>query len=451
MDPLHRRAALALLCTAQFVVVLDVTFVAVALPAIGDALGFSVAELQWVVSAYAVAFGGCLVLAGRAADRFGRRRVFVLGLAAFAAASLACALARSPAVLVGARVAQGLGAAALAPAALALVTATFRAGGERSRAVAVWTASAAAGGASGWVLGGLLTTGLGWEWIFAVNVPIGALGIALAPRLLAESRDPDRARRLDVAGAAALTSGMAVLVLALTRAERVGLASADTAVGLLAAAALLAAWPLVQRRAEEPLVPLAIFRERRFAAASGAALALTATTTPAALLCVLYLERALGHSALETGLACAPLSLAVIAGSALAPRIAAARATIAGGLLAVAAGAGLLVALPVEGTPLPWLLPAFALMGAGLGAASVAATAAGVGALDPARQGLASGVLNAAAQLGSALGVALLIPLAAARAAGSDAAGLVAGYDWGFGAAVLLALAGAGLVALRAR
>src|SRR5512132_781346 len=204
--------ALALLCVAQFVVVLDVTIVAVALPTIGADLGMDAGRLEWIIAAYGLAFGGFLMLGGRAGDLYGRRRLFAGGLALFSGASLACGLATSGAALIGARAAQGLGAAALAPAALAILTATVPAGPERDRAVALWTAAAAGGGALGWVLGGVLTGALGWRAVFLVNVPVGAVAIALVGGVLSESRDPGAPRRLDVAGAVALTLGLTALV-----------------------------------------------------------------------------------------------------------------------------------------------------------------------------------------------------------------------------------------------
>src|SRR4051812_30278206 len=221
-DVRARTASVALLCTAQFVVVLDVTIVAVALPAIGRGLGFAVADLQWVVTAYTLVFAGFLVLAGRVADLVGRRRVFLAGLALFSLASLACGLSRTPGALVAARAVQGLGAAAVAPAALATITATVPDGPEHRRALGWWTAAAAGGGAAGGLLGGVLTEQLGWAWVFLVNVPVGAAAIALAPATVPETRAEGTTRRLDLPGAATITAGLALVVLGLTRAEAGG-------------------------------------------------------------------------------------------------------------------------------------------------------------------------------------------------------------------------------------
>jgi MFS family permease len=423
---------LVLLCSAQFLVVLDVTIVAIALPAMRRSLGFSTESLQWVLTAYTLAFGGLLIPAGRSADLFGRRRVFRLGLAAFALASLGCGLAPSAGALVGLRVVQGAGAAMVAPAALALLTAAFPEAEARRRAVAWWTAAAAGGGASGWVLGGVLVEALGWPAVFLVNVPVCAAAVVLAPRLLAESRGGGR--RLDLPGAATVTAGLALLVHGLVRVEAAGIADPWAAGSLAGAVAALGAFALVERRAADPILPPSALRRPAFAAASGAAAALTAATTPPMFLALLYQQEELGRSALATGLWCAPFNLAVIAGSLLGPR-AAARwtpgAAMAGGLGGVAAGALLLVGV----TPAV-LLPAFVLMGGGLGWAAVASTASGTAALPAAEQGIASGVLNAAAQVGTALGLALLVSLAAAL-----------GPEWGYAGAAVLALGAAAAVA----
>jgi MFS family permease len=428
---------LALLCVAQFVVVLDVTIVAIALPAIGADLGISTTALQWVISVYTLTFGGLLMLAGRAADLYGRRRAFRAGLTLFAIASLACALAPSAPALVAARAAQGAGAALVAPAALALLVATEPEGAARTRALAVWTAAAAGGGASGWVLGGAITGGLGWEWVFAVNVPVGLAGAVLASRLLPESREPGAAR-LDVPGALALTAGVGGVLFGLSRGEADGLAAVTTLGPFAAGLALLAVFAAIQRRAPAPLVPPAAMRAPGLRRAVFAALALTGATTPAMFLCVLRVQRDSGLAPAEAGLLFAPLNLAVIAGSFAGPRVTrriGEPPAMAGGLLVVAAGAALLAAggAPETGG----LLAAFALMGGGLGVASVASTAAGTRGAE--RPGLASGLLNTAAQLGSALGLALLVAPAAA-----------AGFAWGWaGVAVVAAAAAAAIGGVR--
>jgi MFS family permease len=409
----HRRASgaahergglrLALLCVAQFVVVLDVTIVAIALPAIQRDLGFDAADLQWVLSAYTLTFGGGLLLAGRVADLYGARRAFRSGLLIFAAASLACALAPTAAALIAARAVQGAGAALVAPSALALLVATEPAGAARSRALAIWTAAAAGGGASGWVLGGLITSGPGWEWVFAVNVPIGLAGAALAGRVLPPN-EPRGEGRLDLPGALTLTLGLAAVLFGLSRVEAGG-----WVLPLGAGLMLLVLFTRIQRRSPSPLLPPGELRRPGLARGSLVALAITGTTSPAMFLAVLQ-----EHTA--NGLVFAPLNVAVIAGSLASPKVP--RAMTAG-LAGIAAGCALL-ALEAP------LLPALVVMGAGLGVASVASTRAGVG--DEA-QGLASGVLNTAAQLGTAIGLAVLVAPAAAL-----------GFRWGWLGCAAIAL-----------
>ena len=392
---------LALLCVAQFVVVLDVTIVAIALPAIRRDLGFEPADLQWVLSAYTLTFGGGLLLAGRVADLYGARRAFRSGLLLFAVASLACALAPAAAGLIAARAVQGAGAALVAPSALALLVATEPAGAARSRALAIWTAAAAGGGASGWVLGGLITSGPGWEWVFAVNVPIGLAGAALAGRLLPAAEEMGRApRRLDLPGALTFTLGLGAVLLGLSRGWVLPLAG-----GLL----LLVLFARIQRRSPSPLLPPGELRRPGLARGSLVALAITGTTSPAMFLAVLQ-----EHTA--NGLVFAPLNVAVIAGSLASPKVPRAMPA---GLAGIAAGCALL-ALEAP------LLPALVVMGAGLGVASVASTRAGVG--DEA-QGVASGVLNTAAQLGTAIGLAVLVAPAAAL-----------GFRWGWLGCAAIAL-----------
>ena len=370
---------IALLCGVQFVAVLDTTIVAVALPAIERDLGFDAATLQWVVTAYTLAFGGLLIPAGRAGDLFGHRRLFAAGLALFTAASAGCALAAAPAVLVGLRALQGAGSALMTPAALALL---------RGRSIGVWTAAAAGGGASGWVLGGILTERYGWPAIFVVNVPLGLAGIALAARVLPRDARNSNAPRasLDLAGATAVTAALVALVFG---------CSQRSAPALAAGVILLVAFLAIERRAAAPILPFAVLRNRPFVRANVVAGALTAATTPAMLLSILYQQQELHRSATETGLMCVPFNLAVIAGSLLGGRMAA-------GLAGVAAGAALLE----TGA----FIPAYVVMGVGLGTAATASTTAGTAAL-PERAGLASGLLNAAAQVGTVIGLATLTPL----------------------------------------
>jgi MFS family permease len=400
---------LTVLCGTQFLLVLDVTIVAIALPAIRRSLGFTPEDLQWVISAYTLAFGGGLVAAGRIADLAGPRRVFSAGVLAFGVASLACALAPSAAALVAARALQGAAAAAQTPAALALLTATFSAPAARRRAVGWWTAAAAGGGASGWVVGGVLVQAFGWPAVFLLNVPLCALAAAAIPHVVDEQRREHRGR-LDLGAALAVTAALALLVLALTRVEAVaGGASAlvGPAAALAGAAAALAGFVALERRSADPMLPRWALRRPDFATAAGVALANTAVTTPAMFLAILYQQETLGRGPLEAGLWCAPFNVAVIGGSLLAPRAGwPARTAMRGGLVAMGTGALVLLA----DSPAA-LLPAFVLMGAGLGVSAVGSTASGTAALDDGAQGIASGVLNAAAQVGTALGLAVSVPL----------------------------------------
>jgi EmrB/QacA subfamily drug resistance transporter len=441
---------LALLCVAQFVDVLGVTIVVVALPSIQRDLGFSPAGLQWVVSTYALLFGGFLMLSGRAADLYGRRRLFMTGLAVFAVASLACGLARSAPWLVVARAAQGLGAALVVPAALSILTTSFSAGAARNRALGIWTAAAAGGGAAGFVLGGLLTQGLGWRWVFLVNLPVIVLGLVVTPVLIGESRDPAANARLDLLGAVTVTAGLIALIYGLTRAEDTGFASAGTIAAVAGAAVLLAAFPVVEGRVADPLAPPAVFRSPVLVGSNLVAFTLTAVTSSAGLLATLYLQQVLGYSPSGTGLALLPFSLAVIVGSFAGGRLVgriAARNTMLAGLLAVTA-AMLLVTAISAGGGVAYLVIGLSLAGAGLGCASVAATATGTAAVSADRQGLASGLLNTAAQIGTAIGIAALATLAAARtqalavSADPSAAQLVAGFRLAFLVAAALSVAG---------
>ncbi|HET9964716.1 MAG TPA: MFS transporter [Rubrobacter sp.] len=436
----RKDAALILLCVAQFVDVLDVNAVIVALHSIGQDLGFSQAGLQWVVSAYVLFLAGFLLLAGRVADLWGRRRTFVVGLAVFTAASLCCGLSVSKEMMVVSRAFQGLGAATTAPAALSIITTIFAEGRERDRAVAAWTAVAAGGGAAGLLLGGFITDVLGWQWIFFVNVPVGAAGIALSQVLLPECRDPAASRRLDLLGAGTVTSGLVLLVLALTRTEEAGFGSPITLATLGFAAALFGAFVFVERRAADPLVPLRLFRLRGLVGAALVAFAITAATAPVGVLVTLYLQNTLGYPASYAGLAGLPFSLCVIAGSMLGGRISGrigGRVTMSLGLAVVAVSALLTAGISAEGG-VAYVLAGAALSGLGLGCASVASTARGTSAVEEGKRGLASGFMNTSAQVGTALGLAALLTLAATRTAAlydgaeSAAEALVAGYRLAF-------------------
>jgi EmrB/QacA subfamily drug resistance transporter len=316
-DP-RRWRALILLCAAQFMVVLDASIVNVALPSIKTALRFSEANLPWVVNAYTLTFGGFLLLGGRAADLLGRRRVLMVGLAVFSAASLVGGLAQSEVWLIVARGIQGLGAAILSPAALSIVTTTFTEGTERNKALGIWGALAGAGAAAGVLLGGVLTTGIGWRWVLFVNVPIGVLAIALVPLLIAESRSSEQHAGYDVAGALSITGGLMLLVYTLVKTSDVGWGSARTIALLAASAALIAVFVLIESRTRSPLMPLRIFRNRSVASADAVGLLVGAALLSMFFFLSLYLQQVLHYSALRTGISYLPLAVGIIIAAGLA-------------------------------------------------------------------------------------------------------------------------------------
>lgn len=391
-------------------------------------------------------------MAGRLADLFGRRRMFVAGLAVFTGASMLCGLAWSPLALVAFRAAQGLGAAVVAPAALAIISTTFAEGRERNFAMGVWTAVAAGGGAAGLVLGGLLTDALGWRWIFFINVPVGVAGVALSLLLLEADTERRANRRLDLPGAATVTAGLVLLVYGLTRAEEAGLGSLATLGTLAAALALLAVFISIERTVADPLVPLRVFRVRDLSGSVLVAFANTATTSSVGILAVIYLQEILSYSPTAAGLLGLPFSVSVIAGSFTGSRltnIVRARTMMATGLLGIAASTLLLAfGISAEGG-LVYVLVQAALSGFLLGISAVASTGLGVSALAEGERGLASGLLNSAAQVGMALGIAVLFTLAAARTdvlsggGASSAEALVEGYRWAFFTATGMATLGA--------
>jgi EmrB/QacA subfamily drug resistance transporter len=431
-------ALLVLLCAAQFMVVLDVTVVNVALPSIGRSLGFAEADLQWGVTAYVLFSGGLLLLGGRCADLLGRRRVLVTGLLLFTAASLASGLAASPAALVTARAAQGLGAALLTPAALSTITASYE-GARRATALAVWGAIGSAGAAAGVLLGGVLTTWLGWQWVFFVNVPVGVIATAMTLRLVpAVAAARGALGRLDVPGAAALVSGLVVLVYALEGVAEHGWGAARTLVLLLIAAALLAAFAALERAAARPLVPAATWRMRPLVVSAAMMLAATGVLVGAFFLNSLYLQRALHASALETGLAFLPIAVAIALAAHAASHLlrrAGSRLVAAGGLALMGGGALMLALVPDRASYVSDLLPGFLVLGAGVGLTFVAVSVTAMSDVRHDQAGVASGLMATAHEVGAAFGVALLS--AVASAAGPN---LVDGYRAGFVAAASLAL-----------
>lgn len=416
----RRWWALGLLCVAHLLVVIDVSVVNVALPSIQRELGFSEASLSWVVNAYALAFGGFLLLGGRLADLLGRRAVFGAGLLLFALASLACGLAPSAGALVAARAAQGLGGAVLVPAALSIVATTFAEGAERNRALGIFGSVGGLGFVVGVLLGGLLAGTLGWRWVFFVNVPVGLAAVALAPSLIPEGRaerTPGAAASFDPAGAATATAGLAALVYAAAGAGG-PTAPSRTAGFLVLAALLLGAFVLVEGRAPHPLAPLAVLRRRAVAGPALVMLATGAGFVSTFYFVTLYLQLVLGFGPLATGLAFLPLALAIIvaanAASALATRYGP-EPVLLGGLVLLAFSLLWLGRVGAEGTYLGGVLAPSALAGLGVGSCVVPLTILAVGGVSSETSGLASGLITTAQQVGGAVGLAALAALAAAR------------------------------------
>ena len=411
-----RWGALALIVTAQFMVILDVAIVNVALPSIKSDLGFSQASLQWVVSAYAIFFGGALLLGGRLGDLLGRRRLFVAGLAVFGASSLLCGLAWSEASLITFRALQGLGGAMLAPAALALLMTTFAEGRERNVALGIYGAAAGSGAAVGVLLGGVLTSYMSWPWIFFVNVPVALAAIALTPLLLRESRADNALRHFDVAGATSITAGLMILVYGLTRATTDGWATATT-IGLLAASAVLVlSFIAIELRSKAPLLPLRIFRIRSLAAANAAMLIIGSVTFSEFFLLTLYLQDILHYSAIQTGVAFSGFAISVVVASNLAQAVVSRfgiRATLTVGILASALSVAWLTRLPIDGHYFWDLFPAFVLGGLGLGFSFVPLTIASLAGVERADAGIASGLVNTSRQIGGAIGLAAMSAIAA--------------------------------------
>jgi EmrB/QacA subfamily drug resistance transporter len=451
----RRWSALALIVTAQFMVILDVAIVNVALPSIKSDLGFSQTNLQWVISAYAILFGGALLLGGRLADLLGRRRLFVSGLALFAASSLLCGLAWSEASLIGFRAVQGLGGALLAPAALSLLMTTFAEGRERNLALGIYGAASGSGAAAGVLLGGLLTSYLSWSWIFFINVPVGVAAIAVTPVLLRESRAADlEHRHFDFAGAASVTGGLMLLVYAMTRATSDGWGSATT-LGLLAgAAALVLAFVGIELRSRYPLLPLRIFRSRNLSAANGAMAIVGAVAFSEFFLLTLYLQDVLRYSAVESGVAFVAFAGTVVVVSNIAQWVTGrfgVRPTLTAGLLVSALSVGLLTRLPVHGSYFSDLFPAFVLGGAGMGLSFVPVTIASLTGVERSDAGVASGLINTSRQIGGAIGLAGVSAIAAASTHGASASALDHGFQTGLYALLGLLLFGALMVATLVR
>jgi EmrB/QacA subfamily drug resistance transporter len=412
-DP-HRWQALALVCVAFFMTILDVSIVNVALPSIKNSLHVSDNTLQWVLIAYTITFGGFLLLGGRAADLLGRRRLFMIGVTVFSAASLVCGLANSIGVLIAARAVQGVGAAIVSPATLSIITTTFEEGSERNKALGIWGAMGGSGAAAGVLFGGILTKYAGWEWIFFVNVPVGALVLALTRPIVRESRIPGL-RGFDAGGAVTVTSSLALLVYAISKAPQVGWSSGRTIGLLIGAAVLFAAFLVIETRHPSPMVPFDIFRVRTVAGANVCGLFLGAVVFSNFFLLTLYVQQVLGYSALKTGLTFLATAGTVIpvAGisQALVTRIGP-RPVMTAGLALITAGMIWYSQIPTHGSFVTHLLPGYLLVGVGMAFSFIPMSIAALAGVEPQQAGLASGLINTAQQIGGALGVAIAATVA---------------------------------------
>ena len=453
--------ALALLSAVQFMVVLDIAIVNVALPSIQTDLGFSQENLQWVISAYALVFGGFLLLGGRAADLLGRRRVFMVGIVVFTVGSLLAGLAWSEASLIGARAIQGLGAAIVSPAALSILSTTFTEGRERNLALGVWGAVGGFGAAAGVLAGGILTDALSWEWIFLVNIPVGLAALALTPVLLHESRDL-RVKRYDALGATLVTAGLVALVYAITEAADYGWGSVET-IGLFAVSgALLAGFLVTEARAAEPLMPFSIFRLRTLVGANVAGFILGTAMFSMFLMLTLYMQQVLGYSAMKTGLAYLSVAGTAIVWSAVAAQLVTrvgVKPVLVTGMTAMTAGLVYFTQVSVGGSYLGDLLPGFLIIGLGLGFSFVPISIAALAGTKPSEAGLASGLINTSQQIGGALGIAILSAIATSWTKDATQNGIAApqaltdGFHAAFVVGVLIAGVGvaASLALVRSR
>jgi EmrB/QacA subfamily drug resistance transporter len=454
-----RWLVLAVTVAAQFMVIVDVAVVNVALPAIKHDLHFSQDSLQWVITAYSILFGGMLLLGGRLADLLGRRRLFMAGVAVFTISSLFSGLAWSESSLIVTRALQGLGGALLAPAALSIVVTTFGEGRERNIALAVWGAASGTGGAVGVLLGGVLTSYLDWSWIFFVNLPVGVAVLAVSPWLLSESRATVAHRHFDVAGATSITAGMMVLVYAITRASEHGWSNGVT-IGLLAtAAALIVAFLGIESRSPAPLLPLRIFRLRTLSAANATMLTIGATAFAQFFLITLYLQEVLRYSAIETGVAFIAITVTIVAfsnvGQMLTTRLGA-RPVLTTGLLLTAAGGALYAQMPANGAYFWDVFPGLVLSGIGLAFSFVPVMIAGLTGVQPNDAGVASGLINTSRQIGGSVGLAAVTTIAATAStdyAHSHAVlafsgpALAHGFQVAFYALIGVALVGAAIAA----
>jgi EmrB/QacA subfamily drug resistance transporter len=453
LDP-RRWWALTLLCGAFLMVVLDGTIVIVALPSVEVDLGFSAQGLQWVISAYAVTFAGLLLLGGRAADLLGRRRVLMVGVVFFTVASLLCGLAWSPAALIAARAVQGVGAAIMTPTALSIISTTFPEGFERNKALGIWGGMGGIGATAGWLIGGPLVDGPGWEWIFFINIPLGLTALALSPVLLGESRAALTRRSYDPAGALTITGALVLLVYALVEAPNTGWGDAQTILLVAGSAAFLAAFVLIESRHRAPLVPLGILRSRTLVGANLVMLTFGTVAFGLPFILTLYAQQVLGYSALEFGLGTAVLAVMAACGSIVGQAIvlrAGFRPVAAAGMTLIGGGSLLLTQVSVGGSYVGDIFLPLLVTGLGIGMAFVSATVAALAGVGEHESGLASGLSNTALQIGAALGVAIVTTVAvfssedylAANEGANPLVVLTEGFQSAFLACV--ALAGLGL------
>ena len=453
----RRWLALALLGTAFFMVILDGTIVYVALPSIDDALGFSAGSLQWVMSAYLLTFGGLLLLGGRSADLLGRRRMFMVGVALFAASSLMCGLAWADQVLIAARVLQGIAAVILAPTALSLLMTVFDEGPERNKALGIWGGIGGVGATSGLLIGGPVTEGLGWEWVFFINVPVALGVLALCPALLPESRDPVRRRVYDVAGAVTVTSALVLLVYAASEAPDVGWTGAQTIASILVSVALIAAFLRIEARSVAPLVPLRIFRSRALVGGNLVLLTAGAALDGMLIIVTLYAQEVLGYSTVQFGLGVAVMTVmsvvGAVSGQALVTRIGL-RPVALTGMILVGTACLVLTQVSADGSYFGDVFLGLLLFGAGLGATFVASQIAALSGIAEQESGLAAGLVDSSFNVGSALGIAVLSTVAVARTegvlAGPDRPDTALALTEGFQTAFLVAFGIAVLGALLA-
>jgi EmrB/QacA subfamily drug resistance transporter len=442
--------ALALLSVVQFMVVLDIAIVNVALPSIQVDLGFSQENLQWVISAYALVFGGFLLLGGRAADLLGRRRIFLAGLIVFTLASLFAGLAWSEASLITARAIQGLGAAVITPAALSILSTTFVEGRERNIALGVWGAVGGFGAAAGVLLGGILTDALSWAWIFFVNVPVGVAAFVLAPILLKESRDAT-VKSFDALGAVLVTGGLSSLVYAITQAGQDGWLAGKTVSFFAASLVMLVGFLVWEQRHPEPLMRLGILRIKTVSGANVAGFILGTATFSLFLMLTLYMQQVLGYSPMRTGVAYLAVAGTAIFTSAVAAQLVTrigVKPVLAIGMISLTGGLVYFTQVSVGGSYLADLLPGFLLIAVGLGFSFVPISIAALAGIQPAEAGLASGLINTSQQIGGALGIAALSTIATTRTSDALAGGatqtqaLVDGFHGAFFAGVILAAIG---------